>query len=148
MAMLNHEQLLREAVRLAKINLDEGGRPFGAVLTVNGEIVATGVNDVNRSHDPTTHAEMEAVRTASRHLNRPDLRGSVMYASGHPCPMCLAAMVMAGVDAVYYAFDNEEAEPYGFSSKTTYQALRLSLVPPPLPLTRIDIGLTAAELYG
>ena len=91
---------------------------------------------------------MEAVRTASRYLNQPDLRGSVMYASGHPCPMCLAAMVMAGVDAVYYAFDNEEAEPYGFSSKATYQTLRLPLVPPPLPLVRIDIGLTAAELYG
>ena len=146
--MLNHEQLLREAVRLAKINLDEGGRPFGAVLAMKGEIIATGVNDVNRSHDPPTHAEMEAVRTASRHLNQPDLRGSVMYASGPPCPMCLAAMVMAGVDAVYYAFDNEEAEPYGFSSKVTYQTLRLPLVPPPLPLMRLDIGLTAAELYG
>ena len=40
MAMLNHEQLLREAVRLAKINLDEGGRPFGAVLAMEGEIIA------------------------------------------------------------------------------------------------------------
>jgi len=148
MVMLNHEQLLREAVRLAKTNLDEGGRPFGAVLAMKGEIIATGVNDVNRSHDPTTHAEMEAVRTASRRLNRPDLRGSVMYASGHPCPMCLAALVIAGVDGVYYAFDNDEAGPYGFSSKTTYETLRLPLVPPPLPLTRIDIGLPAAELYA
>ncbi len=146
--MPSHEQLLREAVRLAKINAEEGGRPFGAVLAMDGEIISTGVNGVLRSHDPTMHAEMEAVRVASKHLDGADLKGSVVYASGHPCPMCLAAMVIAGVSAVYYAFDNDDAEPYGFSSKATYQALHLPLAASPLPLTRIDIGLAASELYG
>jgi guanine deaminase len=61
--------------------------------------------------------------------------------------MCLAAMVIAGVDIVYYAFDNDDAEPYGFSSKATYQKLHLSLEPPPLPLIRLDLGLSPAELY-
>ncbi|HJT51621.1 MAG TPA: nucleoside deaminase [Nitrosospira sp.] len=147
--MSNHETLLREALRLAKNNREQGQRPFGAVLAMNGEIVSTGVNDVLRSNDPTTHAEMEAVRAASRRLKRPDLKGSTVYASGHPCPMCLAAMVVAGVDAVYYAFDNDDAEPYGFSSNVTYEKLRLPLSPPPLPLIRINIiGVTAAEVYG
>jgi tRNA(Arg) A34 adenosine deaminase TadA len=62
--------------------------------------------------------------------------------------MCLAAMLIAGVDAVYYAFDNDDAAPYGLSSEAAYQALRLPLVPPPLPLTRLDTGVTAASLYG
>lgn len=146
--MPSHEELLREAVNLARINLERGGRPFGAVLAIDGAIVATGVNDVVRSHDPTAHAEMEAVRAASRRLGRPDLKGSMVYASGHPCPMCLAAMVVAGVDAVYYAFGNDDAAPYGLSSEATYRALRLPLDPPPLPLTRLDAGITAAELYG
>lgn len=146
--MAIHEQLLGEAVRLAEANLQRGGRPFGAVLAIDGEIVATGVNDIVHSHDPTTHAEMEAVRAASRRLGRPDLKGSVVYASGHPCPMCLAAMVIAGVDAVYYAFDNNDAAPYGLSSEAAYQALRLPLAPPPLPLMRIDVGVSAAQLYG
>ncbi|ODT70409.1 MAG: tRNA-specific adenosine deaminase [Nitrosomonadales bacterium SCN 54-20] len=139
---------MREAVRLAKNNRERGSRPFAAVLVVEGEAVSTGVNDVVQSNDPTTHAEMEAVRAASRNLGRPDLRGGIVYASGHPCPMCLAAMVIAGVDAVYYAFDNDDAEPYGFSSKAAYQKLRLSLEPPPLPLIRLDLGLSPAELYG
>ena len=146
--MSTHQQLLREAVRLAETNRARGGRPFGAVLAIDGAVVATGVNDIVHSHDPTTHAEMEALRAASRRLGRPDLKGSVVYASGHPCPMCLAAMVIAGVDAVYYAFDNDDAAPYGLSSAAAYQALRLPLVPPPLPLTRLDTGVTAAQLYG
>ena len=146
--MATHEELLREAVRLAEANLGRGGRPFGAVLAIDGDVVATGVNDIVRSHDPTTHAEMEALRAASRRLGRPDLKGSAVYASGHPCPMCLAAMVMAGVDAVYYAFDNDDAAPYGLSSAAAYRALRLPLEPPPLPLTRLDTGVSAAQLYG
>ncbi|MCY1557125.1 hypothetical protein D9M68_939440 [compost metagenome] len=55
---------------------------------------------------------------------------------------------MAGVQAVYYAFDNNDAAPYGLSSEAAYQALRLPLDPPPLPLTRVPVGLSAAQLYG
>ena len=147
--MSQHETFLREAVRLAKNNRERGSRPFAAVLVVDGQVVSMGGNDVVQSNDPTMHAEIEAVRAASRNLGRPDLRGSIVYASGHPCPMCLAAMVVAGVDAVYYAFDNDDAEPYGFSSNVTYEKLRLPLSPPPLPLIRINIiGVTAAEVYG
>ncbi len=145
---LNHEQLLREAVRLAEENLQRGGRPFGAVLAVDGEIIATGVNDIVHSHDPTAHAEMEALRAAGRRLGRPQLQGSEVFASGHPCPMCLAAMTMAGVDAVYYAFDNADAAPYGLSSEASYQALHLPLSPPPLPLTKLEVGVSAGEVYG
>lgn len=146
--MSDHEKLLREAVRLAKRNHERGGRPFGAVLAMEGEVIATGVNNIVHSHDPTTHAEMEALRSASQRLGRANLQGSVVYASGHPCPMCLAALVLTGVDAVYYAFDNQDAAPYGFSSEAIYQALRLPLTPPPLPLTRLDVDITAAQLYG
>ncbi|HTN67645.1 MAG TPA: deaminase [Burkholderiaceae bacterium] len=91
------------------------------------------------------HAPIAAMLRAD--LGRPNLKGSVVYASGHPCPMCLAAMVIAGVDAVYYAFDNHDAAPYGLSSEAAYQALWLPLVSPPLPLTRLDTGVTAAQFY-
>lgn len=143
-----HQSLLKQAVQLAQDNAHTGGRPFGAVLAVGEDIVSTGVNDVIASHDPTTHAEMAVLRTASRRLGKSDLAGSVVYASGHPCPMCLAAMVMANVDAVYYAFDNDDAEPYGFSSASTYARLNLPLSPPPLPLTRLDLGVSADAVYG
>ncbi len=71
-----------------------------------------------------------------------------MYASGLPCPMCLAAMVMSGVQDVFYAFDNEDAAPYGFSSEAAYRAMGVSLTPPPLPMTQLETGVTAAQLYG
>jgi tRNA(Arg) A34 adenosine deaminase TadA len=144
----NHEKFLRQAVNLAKDNKARGGRPFGAVLAVGGESIAIGVNNIVHSNDPTTHAEMEAIRVASQKLGRPNLKGSVIYASGHPCPMCLAAMLLTGVDEVYYAFDNNDAAPYGLSSEAVYQKLGVTLQPQPLPLTRLDVGVTAAQLYG
>ncbi len=146
--MNQHQQFLREAVRLAHDNARQGGRPFGAVLALDGARIASGINEIVQTHDISAHAEMQAIRAACAHLGRPSLQGSVVYASGHPCPMCLCALTMAGVSAVYYAFDNHDAAPYGLSSQAAYDALRLPLDPPPLPLTRLDVGVSAKELYG
>jgi guanine deaminase len=63
--------------------------------------------------------------------------------------MCLAAAVMTRVVAVYYAFSNADAEPYGFSSAAAYAALGVRTDPAPLPLKQLDVpGRTASELYG
>lgn len=140
--------LLRQAVQLAHDHRQRGGRPFGAVLARDGEVIATGVNEIVHSHDPSTHAEMQALRAGTRALARPSLAGCTMYASGHPCPMCLAALVMAGAERVVYAFGNDDAAPYGLSSEGAYQRLRLPLQPPPLPIARLDTGVTPAQLYG
>src|SRR5690606_6175874 len=85
---LTDDALMREAVALARNNMRDGGRPFGAVLAFEGRVVARGVNEILASHDPTAHAEIQAIRHASRALGRPRLDGCVVYASGHPCPMC------------------------------------------------------------
>ena len=144
----HHSQLMRQAVDLAHANRLQGGRPFGAVLALGDEVIATGVNNIIASHDPSAHAEMEAIRAGTQKRANPSLMGLSIYASGHPCPMCLAALVMNGAEQVFFAFDNADAAPYGLSSEGTYQRLRLSLTPPPLPITRIDTGITAAQLYG
>lgn len=146
--MTTDTALLRQAVQLAHDNRERGGRPFGAVLARGGEVVATGVNEIVHSHDPSTHAEMQALRAGTRAMARPSLEGCTIYASGHPCPMCLAALVMAGADRVFYAFDNGDAAPYGLSSEGAYQRLRMPLQPPPLPIERLDTGITADQLYG
>lgn len=145
---LSHQQLMRQAVDLAHANRLGGGRPFAAVLAQGGEVIATGVNNIIASHDPSAHAEMEAIRAGTRQRANPSLAGLSIYASGHPCPMCLAALVMNGAEQVFFAFDNADAAPYGLSSEGTYQRLRLSLTPPPLPITRIDTGISAEQLYG
>ncbi|QIL80653.1 nucleoside deaminase [Diaphorobacter sp. HDW4A] len=146
--MSQHAALMRQAVQLAHENRERGGRPFGAVLVRGSEVIATGINEIVQSHDPSTHAEMQAIRTATRAQKNPSLAGCSIYASGHPCPMCLAALVMTGVESVFFAFDNDDAAPYQLSSEGTYQRLRLNLTPPPLPITRVDTGITAAQLYG
>lgn len=139
---------MRQAVDLAHENRLNGGRPFGAILAKDGQIIAQGVNNIVASNDPSTHAEMEAIRAGTQKRANPSLAGLSIYASGHPCPMCLAALVMNGAEQVFYAFDNNDAAPYGMSSEGTYQRLRLSLTPPPLPITRIDTGISAEQLYG
>ena len=67
-------------------------------------------------HDPTAHAELLALRHAGNHLRQTRLEDCVVYASGQPCPMCLAAMRMAGVTRAVYAYSNADAEPYGLST--------------------------------
>lgn len=117
------DHFLRAAIDLARENVACGGRPFGAVVVKDGAIIATGVNEIIATHDPTAHAELGAIRAASRKLGSPDLSGCTVYASGHPCPMCMAAMRMAGVAAVTFAYTNEEAEPFGLSTAAIYADL-------------------------
>ena len=146
--MSDHVTFMREAVRLAQDNRAKGAQPFGAVLTRDGQRIAVGVNEIVQTCDPTSHAEMQAVRAASAVLQQPRLDGCVVYASGYPCPMCLAAMVGSGIKEVYYAFDNEDAAPYDMSSDAAYAAMGLALEPTPLPLIRVDTEVTAAQMYG
>ncbi len=80
------EQFLRKAIELAYNNIEKGGRPFGAVVVKNGEIIASGVNQILVTNDPTAHAELLAIRAASQVLGSANLEGCSVYASGHPCP--------------------------------------------------------------
>lgn len=121
--MSTSEHYLREAIELAYANLERGGRPFGAVVVKDGEIIATGVNEVLTTNDPTAHAELIAVRSASQTLGSSDLSGCAVYASGQPCPMCMAAMRLAGVGEVVYAYSNDDGAPYGLSSAAAYADL-------------------------
>jgi tRNA(Arg) A34 adenosine deaminase TadA len=121
--MADDQRFLHEAIELAHANIEAGGRPFGAVVVRDGEVIATGVNAIHSSGDPTAHAELMAIRAASRRLGSPDLRGCVVYASGHPCPMCLAAMRLSGVAGVAYAYSNDDGAPFGLSTAAVYEDL-------------------------
>ncbi|MPS27045.1 nucleoside deaminase [Pigmentiphaga sp.] len=121
------EHFLRMAVDLARKNAECGGRPFGAVIVRSGSVIGTGVNQILSCADPTAHAELSAIRAACRALGSPRLNGCVVYASGQPCPMCLAAIHMTGIREVVYAYSNDDAEPYGLSSAPVYRELALPL---------------------
>jgi guanine deaminase len=136
--MSQAQRFLCEAIELAQANMENGGRPFGAVVVRDGEVVATGVNEIIATHDPTAHAEMTALRAASRKLASPNLAGCAVYASGHPCPMCMAAMRLSGVSEVYYAYSNDDGAPFGLSTAAIYadlakpfaeQSMKIAYVP-------------------
>ncbi|WP_175688742.1 nucleoside deaminase [Burkholderia anthina] len=119
--MSQKETYLVDSIRLAMENVRERKTwPFGAVLVRGGKVLARSVNEVDATCDPSAHAEMQAVRAASKALGSTDLSGSVVYASGYPCSMCLSAMYLAGVSEVYYAYSNEDGEPYDLSAARGY----------------------------
>lgn len=116
---------MREAIRLSVRNVDEGGGPFGAVIAKDGEIVATGVNRVTADHDPTSHAEVNAIRAASARLGTFDLSGCEIYTSCEPCPMCLGAIYWAHLDRMFYGNTKQDAAAVGFDDAFIYKELEL-----------------------
>lgn len=124
--MSEDRNFLQQAVELARQNVEQGGRPFGALLVRDGQVLARAVNEIHLGGDPTAHAELQAIRLASRELG-PRLDGCVIYASGQPCPMCLAAMHLCGVRRVVFAAANAEGEPFGLSTAAVYQQMALPL---------------------
>ncbi|EMF4709344.1 MULTISPECIES: nucleoside deaminase [Providencia] len=122
---MQDKQFLQQAISLAKENVKAGGRPFGAVIVRDGAVVATGVNQMLELNDPTAHAELMALRQAGETLKRTRLEDCVVFASGQPCPMCLAAMRMAGISRIVYAYSNQDAEPFGLSTEAIAQSLRV-----------------------
>jgi tRNA(Arg) A34 adenosine deaminase TadA len=94
---------MRRAIALSERALREKiGRPFGAVLVKNGVIIAEGMASQMLEHDPTWHAEIDAIRKAGRVLKTPDLTGCSLYASSEPCPMCAFAISLARIDEVVF----------------------------------------------
>jgi len=90
------------------------GGPFGSVIVKDGVIVGQGHNMVLVNNDSTCHGEVSAIRHAEQNLNTYDLTGCVLYTTGEPCPMCLAACMWANIQQVYYGCTIEDNAIIGF----------------------------------
>lgn len=102
----NDERYMREAVAQAKIALEAGEIPIGAVAVRNGEIVARAGNERESLGDPTAHAEILALRRAAAHLGTRRLSDLTLYVTLEPCAMCAGAVVAARIQRlVYGAYD-------------------------------------------
>lgn len=86
---------MREALALADQAQALDEVPVGAVVVAGGEIVGSGANSPIASHDPTAHAEMMALRSASRRLETYRLTEATLYVTMEPCAMCAGALVNA-----------------------------------------------------
>lgn len=122
---MNKEELMRRAIALSERSVQTGGGPFGAVIAKDGEIIAEASNSVTIDHDPTAHAEVNAIRKAARSLGTFDLSGCDIYTSCEPCPMCLGAIYWAHLDTIYYANDRKDAARIGFDDDFIYQEIAL-----------------------
>lgn len=130
---MTKQELMQRAIDLAVENVRNGGGPFGAVIARGGEIVAEGVNRVTSQHDPTAHAEVQAIRKACSELNTFDLTGLDIYASCEPCPMCLGAIYWAHLDHLYFAGTKDDAARIGFDDAFIYKELPLPIHERKLP---------------
>jgi len=130
---------MKMAIDLAAKNVESGnGGPFGAVIVKDGKIVATGVNTVTTSNDPTAHAEVNAIRNACAKLDNFQLDGCEIYSSCEPCPMCLGAIYWARADKLYFAATKEDAADAGFDDSFIYQEIETPLIKRKIPTTVVN----------
>jgi tRNA(Arg) A34 adenosine deaminase TadA len=128
MSIDQHKKFMREAIRLSMENVQSGnGGPFGTVIVKNGKIIATGVNEVTKSNDPTAHAEMIAIRNACEKLNSFQLDGCDIYCSCEPCPMCLGAIYWARPKSIYFANSKKDAAEINFDDNVIFQEIKLPI---------------------
>ena len=93
------------------------GGPFGCVVVKNGKIVTSTHNTVHKDNDATCHAEMNAIREASKKIKNFNLSDCEVYTTGKPCPMCRAALNWAKVKNIYYGCSYEDARVVGFDEE-------------------------------
>jgi tRNA(adenine34) deaminase len=99
---MNDEQFMRAALELAAMAQAAGEVPVGAVVVKDGEIIGRGFNAPITNHDPSAHAEMQALREAAHYLGNYRLVGCELFVTLEPCLMCAGAIMHARIARVVY----------------------------------------------
>jgi tRNA(adenine34) deaminase len=107
------EHFMRLALREAQLAPDHDDVPVGAVVVLDGEVVGAGRNERELRQDPTAHAEVLAIREASRAVGHWRLLGCVLYVTLEPCAMCAGAIVLARLSRVVYGAEDPKAGAAG-----------------------------------
>ncbi|MFC7186272.1 nucleoside deaminase [Halorubrum yunnanense] len=100
-------ELVDRTIELAEEAVERGNTPFGALLILDGEIVAEARNETRTEGDLAAHPEMTLARWAGRELDADERARCAMYASTEPCPMCATGVHYAGLDRVVFGVDGE-----------------------------------------
>jgi tRNA(adenine34) deaminase len=110
---LDDAELMGLALAEARAALDHGDVPIGAVVVVDGVVVARRHNERELTGDPTAHAEILAMRDAAAALGSWRLEGATLYVTLEPCPMCAGALVNARVSRLVFGARNLDAGAAG-----------------------------------
>ena len=107
---------MQRAIDEARKNLKTlDGGPFGACIVKNGRLISAARNTVLSQHDASAHAEINALRLASKKMGSYDLSGCVIYSTTEPCPMCFCAIHWARIKEIYYGTKTADAKKIGFN---------------------------------
>jgi tRNA(adenine34) deaminase len=90
-------------MRLAIAEAAKADFPFGAVIVRDGDVLSTGRNLGKTTNDPTAHGEMVAIRRFVAVRPAEELKGTTLYTTGEPCPMCMSAILWCGIGRVVFA---------------------------------------------
>jgi tRNA(adenine34) deaminase len=129
-------------MRMAIAEAARGDFPFGAIIVRDGEVLSTGRNLGKTTNDPTAHGEMVAIRRLIAVRPAAELKGTTLYTSGEPCPMCMSAILWCGIGRVVFAASIDElATKLGQIMLTSRQVADAA----PFATVAITGGVLAAE---
>lgn len=118
---MSDEQFMRRAIELAARTADEV--PVGAVVVLDGKVVGEGWNRPLSTSDPTSHAEIEAIRAAGKATGNYRLTGATLYVTLEPCTMCVGAIFLSRIARVVYGADDPKGGAADlFMSRHNYHA--------------------------
>jgi len=144
------KEFMKRAIELSIKSVNSGTGPFGAVLVKDNQIIAEGFNKVTTSNDPTSHAEIVAIRMACKVLNNFNLEGCDLYTTCEPCPMCLSAIYWARINKIYYANTRVDAQKIDFSDAMIYEELNKTIKDRKIPMHQMmrDDALKAFDMWN
>jgi tRNA(Arg) A34 adenosine deaminase TadA len=140
---------MKRAIELSIKSVNSGTGPFGSVVVKDNQIISEGFNTVTLINDPTSHAEIVAIRAACKDLRNFSLEGCDLYTTCEPCPMCLSAIYWSRINKVYYANTRNDAQKIDFSDALIYEELNKNIIERKIPMDQImrDEALIAFELW-
>ena len=143
-------KFMQRAIELSIKSVNRGTGPFGAVIVKDNKIISEGFNIVTLSNDPTSHAEIVAIRNACKVLNNFSLKSCDLYTTCEPCPMCLSAIYWARIDRVYYANTRRDAQKIDFSDAMIYEELNKTIKDRKIPMLQMmrEEALKAFDLWS
>jgi tRNA(Arg) A34 adenosine deaminase TadA len=142
-------KFMQRAIELSIKSVNQGTGPFGAVIVKENKIISEGFNNVTSANDPTSHAEIVAIRSACKSLNNFSLEDCILYTTCEPCPMCLSAIYWAHIDKVYYANTRNDAQKIDFSDALIYEELSKTIKERKIPMHQMmrDEALKVFEMW-
>ena len=109
------QRFMDRAFEMRRKAVERGDQPFGAVVVKDGKVIGEGISAVITVPDPTAHGEVQAIRDAARRVGTAQLRGSELYTTFRPCPMCETAAHGAGIVRIFHGEAITDAGPPRYS---------------------------------